>query len=99
MDTSAEFGPLFGILQETIGRARRLVSLGETGAELQALLFKSRQLLATMEQHAQLAPEDTRDSLLELCDGAERILRKLEQAVPRDSGRGLTAPESPRRAV
>ena len=95
----AKFAPLFGTLQEAIGRARKLVSLGVTGVELQALLIECRQLLARTEQYAQLAPEDERDSLLDLCDGAHRSLSKLERAVPRDSGRSLTAPESSRRAV
>ena len=99
VDTSAEFSSLFGTFQDAIGRARRLVSLGETGAQLQELLLESRQLLATMEHYAQLAPEDTRDSLMELCDAADKSLGKLYQAVPRDSGRGLKAPAFRRRAV
>ena len=86
-DSWTHLAPLFGTLQEAIGRARKLVSLGETDDELQELLVKSRQLLAMMERHAQLAPEDTRDSLLDLCNGADRSLGKLEQTVPRDSGR------------
>ena len=91
MDTSVQFAPVFGRLQESIGRARKLVSLGETGSELRELLLQSRELLATMEQCAQLAPEDTRDSLLGLCDGADRNLLKLDQAVPRDTDRGMPA--------
>jgi hypothetical protein len=97
VDAQAEFAPLFGALQEAIGRARKLVSLGETGAEFQELLFDARRLLAMMEQCAQLAPEDTRDSLLELCDGADRSLAKVEQAIP--NGRGVPGPESTRRAL
>jgi hypothetical protein len=96
---SADFASLFGTFQDAIGRARKLVSLGETGAQLQELLLESRQLLATMEHYARLAPEDTRDSLMELCDGADRSLGKLYQAVPQDSGLRLTAQESPRRGV
>jgi hypothetical protein len=87
VDVPSEFAPLFGTLQGAIGRARKLVSLRPTGAELQEVLIESRQVLARMEQYAQLAPEDTRDSLLELCDAADKSLGKLEQAVPRDSGR------------
>lgn len=94
MGASADFAALFGTLQDAIGRARKLVSLGETGHQLHELLLESRQLLATLEHYAELAPEDTRDSLMELCDAADRSLGKLYKAVPRDSGRGLTAPES-----
>jgi hypothetical protein len=97
VDTSADFALLFGTLQDAIARARQLVSSGFTGAEVQELLLDSRQVLAKMEQCAQLAPEDTRDSLQGLCDAADRNLLKLEQAVPREPGRGGWA--APRRAV
>ena len=82
MDASADFAALFGALQQAIARARKSASLGDTSSEMQTLLFESRQLLTALERYASLAPEDTRDSLLDLCHGADRTLSKLEQDMP-----------------
>ena len=98
MDAQAEFAPLFGALQHAIGRVRKSVLLGDTGTEMKELLLESRQLLAALEQYAYLAPEDTRDSLLDLCHGADRSLSKLEHDMPRGAGREVSAPTRMRRA-
>ena len=77
--TSDSFPPLFSMMQRALVMARRMVATGRDRGELGDLLFQSRRLLVVMREHADLAPADARESLVDLCNAADRSLRKLER--------------------
>ena len=70
-------------MRRALAVARKMVAAGRKADELGDLLFQSRRLLATMRQHAALAPEDERESLVALCEAIDLSLRKLEPPVAR----------------
>ena len=72
------FATLFSTMQRSLLLARRMVAAGRDRNELGKLLFHSRRLLVVMRQHADLAPAEARDSLIDLCNAADRHLRRLE---------------------
>lgn len=72
------FPTLFTMMQRALVMARRIAASGRDKRELGDLLFHSRRLLVVMRQHADLAPADARDSLVDLCNAADQSLRKLE---------------------
>ena len=74
-----DFPTLFCTMQRAVFLARRMAAAGRDGNELGKLLLHSRRLLIVMRQHADLAPADARDSLVELCNAADQHLRKLER--------------------
>ena len=75
------FATLFSTMQRSLSLARRMVAAGRDTNEndLGNLLFQSRRLLVVMRQHADLAPADARDSLIDLCNAADQNLRRLER--------------------
>jgi hypothetical protein len=78
MNASNGFATLFWTMQRALALARRMVAAGRENDEIRDLLFESRRLLVVMRQQADLAPEDTRDSLVDLCEATEHNIRKLE---------------------
>lgn len=83
MNTPDAFATLYSTMQRALNLARRMVAEGREPGELTDLLFQSRRLLAAMRREADLAPEDMRDSLVDLCEAADNNLRRLEQPPPR----------------
>jgi hypothetical protein len=72
------FSTLFSTMQRSLFLARRMAAAGRDRNELGSLLVHSRSLLIVMRQHADLAPVDARDSLIDLCNAADQNLRRLE---------------------
>ena len=83
MNAPDAFATLFGTMQRALALARKMVAAGRERDDLADLLFQSRRLLVVMRQHADLAPEDIRDSLVDLCEATDHSLRRLEHPVPR----------------
>lgn len=83
MNEPNTFATLYSTMQRALALARRMVAEGREAEELTDLLFHSRRLLVAMRRQADLAPEDTRDSLMDLCEATDHSLRRLEHPPPR----------------
>ncbi|HSC99873.1 MAG TPA: hypothetical protein VLI21_13285 [Casimicrobiaceae bacterium] len=81
MNTPNAFAKLLWTMQRALALGRKMVAAGPEDAELRELLFQSRRLLAAMRQHADLAPDEERDSLIGLCESVDGNLRKLEHSA------------------
>ena len=73
-----KFANLLWTMRRALALAHKMVAANRESEELRDLLFQSRRLLTAMRQRAASAPEDERDSLVELCEAIDRSLCRLE---------------------